>query len=141
MDDLADAGALRLADDRAGALGVDALEAAVALGRDRDGVDHGIQAIERATERLGIGDVCAPDVQGRVRQANLPFTVSLFNWRAAEWQAWEVGPGSSIVPDGERYISATGEVRLRYTLDASLGATVREVRLNRLDVTAVGAIR
>jgi hypothetical protein len=45
------------------------------------------------------------------------------------------------VPDGERYISATGEVRLRYTLDASLASTVREVRLNRLDVTAVGAIR
>jgi len=80
-------------------------------------------------------------VQGRVRQANLPFTVSLFNWRAAEWQAWEVGPGSSIVPDGERYISATGDVRLRYLLDASLSSTVREVRLNRLDVTAVGAIR
>jgi hypothetical protein len=80
-------------------------------------------------------------VQGRVRQAQLPFTVSLFNWRAAEWQAWEVGAGSSIVPDGERYISAAGEVRLRYTLDASLSSTVREVRLNRLDVTAVGAIR
>ena len=80
-------------------------------------------------------------VQGRVRQAQLPFTVSLFNWRAAEWQAWEVGAGSSIVPDGERYISAAGEVRLRYMLDASLGATVREVRLNRLDVTAVGSIQ
>ena len=80
-------------------------------------------------------------IQGRVRQAQLPFTVSLFNWRAAEWQAWEVGAGSSIVPDGERYISAAGEVRLRYMLDASLGSTVREVRLNRLDVTAVGSIR
>ena len=71
----------------------------------------------------------------------MPFTVSLYNWRAAEWQAWEVGAGSSIVPDGERYISAAGEVRLRYTLDASLSTTVREVRLNRLDVTAVGAIK
>jgi hypothetical protein len=80
-------------------------------------------------------------VQGRVRQAQLPFTASLFNWRAAEWQAWEVGAGSSIVPDGERYLSAAGEVRLRYTLDASLASTVREVRLNRLDITAVGAIR
>ncbi|HEX8969546.1 MAG TPA: hypothetical protein VF937_16805, partial [Chloroflexota bacterium] len=80
-------------------------------------------------------------VQGRVRQADVPFTVSLFNWRAAEWQAWEVGPGSSIVPDGDRYVSAAGGVRLRYTLDASLASTVREVRLNRLDVTAVGAIR
>jgi hypothetical protein len=52
-----------------------------------------------------------------------------------------VGPGTSIVPDGERYVSAAGEVRMRYTLDASLASTVREVRLNRLDVTAVGAIR
>jgi hypothetical protein len=80
-------------------------------------------------------------VQGRVRQADMPFTVSLFNWRAAEWQAWEVNSGSSIVPDGDRYISAAGEIRLRYTLDASLASTVREVRLNRLDVTAVGAIK
>jgi hypothetical protein len=30
---------------------------------------------------------------------------------------------------------------MRYTLDAALASTVREVRLNRLDVTAVGAIR
>jgi hypothetical protein len=87
--------------------------------------------------RLNIDGV----IQGRVRQANLPFTVSLFNWRAAEWQAWEVSAGSSVVPDGARYISATGDVRLRYTLDAALAPTVREVRLNRLDVTAVGAIR
>src|SRR5438105_100030 len=80
-------------------------------------------------------------VQGRVKQTDVPFTVSLFNWRAAEWQAWEVGSGSSIVPNGDRYVSAAGEIRLRYTLDASLAATVREVRLNRLDVTAVGAIK
>lgn len=80
-------------------------------------------------------------VQGRVRQPQLPFTVSLFNWRAAEWQPWEVQPGSSVIPDGLRYVSAAGEVRLRYTVDANLGASVREVRLNRLDVTAVGAIR
>jgi len=87
--------------------------------------------------RLNIDGV----VQGRVKQTDVPFTVSLFNWRAAEWQAWEVGAGSSIVPDGDRYVSAAGEVRLRYLLDASLSSTVREVRLNRLDVTAVGAIR
>jgi hypothetical protein len=80
-------------------------------------------------------------VQGRVRQADMPFTVSLFNWRSAEWQAWEVSDGSSIVPNGDRYVSAAGEIRLRYTLDASMASTVREVRLNRLDVTAVGAIR
>jgi hypothetical protein len=80
-------------------------------------------------------------VQGKARQPQVPFTVMLFNWRSAEWQAWEVGPGTSIVPEGDRYISAAGEIRLRYTLAAELSATVREVRLNRLDVTAVGAIR
>src|SRR5207302_1405952 len=62
-------------------------------------------------------------ITGRVRSQQIPFTVSLFNWRAAEWQAWEVGAGSCIVPDGERYISATGEVRLRYMLDAGLAST------------------
>jgi hypothetical protein len=87
--------------------------------------------------RLNIDGV----VTGRVRQTQMPFTVWMFNWRSAEWQAWEVGPGTSIVPDGDRYVSAAGEVRVRYTLDASLQSSVREVRLNRLDVTAVGAIR
>jgi hypothetical protein len=87
--------------------------------------------------RLNIDGV----ITGRVRQTQMPFTVWLFNWRAAEWQAWEVNAGSSIIPDGDRFISAAGEVRLRYTLDASLSSSVREVRLNRLDVTAVGAIK
>src|SRR5262249_44663038 len=87
--------------------------------------------------RLNIDGV----VQGRVQKAQMPFTVSLFNWRAAEWQAYEVNAGAGIVPDGDRYVSAAGEVRLRYTLDASLASQVREVRLNRLDVTAVGAIK
>lgn len=80
-------------------------------------------------------------VQGKTRQTQVPFTVQLFNWRSAEWQDWEVGSGTSIVPSGERYVSAAGEIRLRYTLNASLASSVREVRLNRLDVTAVGAIR
>ncbi len=77
---------------------------------------------------------------GRMRGPSLPFTVSLYNWRAAEWQSWEVQPGSSIVPNGERYVSAAGDVRLRYLLDASLASTVREARLTRLDVTPIGAV-
>ena len=80
-------------------------------------------------------------VTGRVRAQQLPFTVSLFNWRAAEWQAWEVNSGASVIPDGARYISAAGEVRIRYSLDAALGQSVREVRVTRLDVTPVGTIR
>jgi hypothetical protein len=80
-------------------------------------------------------------VQGRLRQTDVPFTVSLFNWRAAEWEPWEVGAGTSMVPDGARYVSAAGEIRMRYTLDASLASSIREVRLNRIDVTAVGAVK
>jgi len=80
-------------------------------------------------------------VQGRVRQTDVPLTVSLFNCPAAEWQAWEVGSGSSIVPSGARHVSAAGEIRLRYPLDASLAATVRGVRLKRLGGTAVGATK
>jgi hypothetical protein len=80
-------------------------------------------------------------VQGRLRQTDLPFTVWLFNWRVAEWEPWEVSSGTSVVPDGLRYVSAAGEIRMRYTLDTALSSTVREVRLNRLDVTAVGAVK
>lgn len=80
-------------------------------------------------------------VAARTRGATVPFTVSLFNWRAAEWQPWEVSSGSSIVPDGERYMSATGEVRMRYLLDAGLSSTVREARITRLDVTPIGVVR
>src|ERR1051326_7825029 len=48
-------------------------------------------------------------VQGRLRQTDLPFTVSLFNWRSAQWEPWEINSGTSIVPDGARYVSAAGE--------------------------------
>ena len=80
-------------------------------------------------------------VTGRTRSQQMPFTVSLFNWRAAEWQSWEVDSGSSVIPGGDRYVSAAGEVRVRYSLDASLQQSVREVRINRLDVTPVGTIQ
>jgi hypothetical protein len=80
-------------------------------------------------------------VAGRTRSQQVPFTVSLFSWRDAEWQAWEVGPGSSIVPDGAKYVSAAGEVRVRYQLDSSLAPSVREARLTRFDVTPVGVVR
>jgi hypothetical protein len=87
--------------------------------------------------RLNIEGVVA----GRTRSQQVPFTVSLFSWRDAEWQAWEVGPGSSIVPNGGKYMSAAGEVRVRYQLDSSLAQSVREARLTRLDVTPVGVVR
>lgn len=70
-----------------------------------------------------------------------PFTVQLYNWRAAEWRAWEVVRGSSIVPEGDRYISAAGDIRMRYVLDSGLNSVVREARINRLDVTPIGTVR
>jgi hypothetical protein len=81
-------------------------------------------------------------IVGRTPRLQQPhFTISLYNWRAAEWQGWEVSNGSSIVPDGDRYISAAGEVRLRYTLDQALTTSVREARLTRLDVSPIGVVR
>lgn len=86
------------------------------------------------------------NVEGRqvgrtLRGRLVPFTISLYNWRAAEWQAWDVQAGSSTVPDGERYLSAAGDVRLRYTLDSGLAGTIRETQLTRLDATPVGVVR
>lgn len=79
------------------------------------------------------------NMRGRVPQP--PFTVSLFNWRAAEWQGWEVRSGPNIVPDGARFVSAAGDIRLRYVLDPNQTPDVREARINRLDVTPVGIVR
>jgi hypothetical protein len=78
---------------------------------------------------------------GRTRAATAPFTISVFNWPGAQWDNFEVGPGTSIVPDGPKYLSAAGEVRLRYTLDGGPGNVIREARITRLDVTPVGEVR
>ena len=76
----------------------------------------------------------------RVPQA--PLTVSLFNWQAAEWQTWEVKPGANSIPEGERYLSAVGEVRARFSVEQqSAQSTIREAQLSRFDVTLLGMVR
>jgi len=77
-------------------------------------------------------------VQGRVRRPTCHLRCRCSTGAPPNGRPGRSAPVVASCPDGERYISATGEVRLRYTLDASLASTVREVRLNRLDVTAVG---
>ena len=61
VHELPDARALGLADDRAGALGVRAFEAAVPLGGDGDRVEDRVDAVERASQRRRIGHVDRPD--------------------------------------------------------------------------------
>lgn len=75
------------------------------------------------------------------RQAQPPFTVSVFNWRQSRWDPWEVYSGSSIVPEPERYLSAVGEIRVRYALESNPNSPLRETRFTRFDVTPVGAVR
>lgn len=68
-------------------------------------------------------------------------TVSLFNWQAATWQDWSVAQEGSSIPSPQQYLSPTGDVRLRFAVDASLADTVQAVRLSRLDVTPIGAVQ
>ncbi len=77
---------------------------------------------------------------GRFPTPPSSFTISLYNWRDGEWQSWEMGAGTSVVPDGARYVSAAGDVRLRYLVDASLAPAIREIRVTRLDVTPTGIV-
>jgi hypothetical protein len=63
--------------------------------------------------------------------------VSLFNWRSGEWQDWELGGRTAQVPEPERFVSATGDVRLRFHIDNSLSTQVRQVNVTRLDVTPI----
>ncbi len=79
-------------------------------------------------------------VAGRGQLAPARFTIALYSWKDGEWQNWQVGPGTSVVPDGSRYVSAGGDLRLRYMADASLAPAVREIRVTRLDVTPTGVV-
>ena len=75
------------------------------------------------------------------RQPVLPFTINVFNWRQSKWDPWEVYPGSSILPEPDRYISAVGEIRVRYSLETNPSSPLKEARFTRFDVTPVGVVR
>lgn len=84
-------------------------------------------------------------IEGRLRgagQATAPLgDVSLFNWRTAEWDEYSVKFGLQTITSPLRYISGTGDVRLRYTFRPAGGASVTAVDISRLDVRPVGVMR
>ncbi len=86
------------------------------------------------------------NVEGRISgrgaaQRNGPGRVSLLNWREGEWQEFEVAFGPNAIPQPERYVSAGGEVRVRYLFPAQQGPGPSSISLSRFDLSAWGVAR
>lgn len=67
--------------------------------------------------------------------------VSLYNWQLAEWEDRIVGFGRNLVKDASPYVSATGDVRVRYTFKPPPDSGLTGVSFSRFDVTASGFMR
>ena len=67
--------------------------------------------------------------------------VALYNWRSAEWEDRIVGFGRNLVKDPAPYISAVGDVRVRYTFKPPSDSGATGVSFSRFDVTAAGLMR
>jgi hypothetical protein len=67
--------------------------------------------------------------------------VALYNWRAAEWEDRIVGFGRNLVNDPGPYVSAAGDVRVRYTFKPPPDSGASGVSFSRFDVTASGLMR
>jgi hypothetical protein len=61
--------------------------------------------------------------------------LSFFDWRAASWRDWEAHFGETRVDLPARFISAGGDIRVRYTLDPPSGSSINQIRLSRFDLT------
>jgi hypothetical protein len=85
------------------------------------------------------------NIDGRLRGAagasNLLGEVSLFNWRTAEWEDRVVGFGRNLVRDVAPYVSAAGDIRVRYTFKPPPDTAATGVSFSRFDVTASGLMR
>ena len=67
--------------------------------------------------------------------------ISIFNWQRAEWEDRTVGFGRNLVKDASPYVSATGDVRVRYTFKAPPDTAATGVSFSRFDVTASGLMQ
>lgn len=67
--------------------------------------------------------------------------VSLYNWQRSEWEDRIVGFGRNLVRDMAPYVSATGDVRVRYTFKPPPDTNATGVSFTRFDVTASGLMR
>jgi hypothetical protein len=85
------------------------------------------------------------NIDGRLR--GVPGTpsvlgeVSLYNWQRAEWEDRIVGFGRNLVRDVAPYVSATGDIRVRYTFKTPPDTSATGVSFTRFDVTASGLMR
>jgi hypothetical protein len=67
--------------------------------------------------------------------------VSIYNWRLGEWEERSVSFGRNLVRDVHSFVSASGDVRLRFTFRPPPDSGVSGVMFSRLDVTASGLMR
>lgn len=67
--------------------------------------------------------------------------VSLYNWQRSEWEDRIVGFGRNLVRDLAPYVSANGDVRVRYTFKPPPDTSATGVSFTRFDVTASGLMR
>jgi len=67
--------------------------------------------------------------------------VSLYNWRHAEWEDRVIGFGRNLVANASPYVSATGDVRVRFTFKPQADSGITGVSFSRFDVTASGLMR
>jgi hypothetical protein len=67
--------------------------------------------------------------------------VSLYNWQRAEWEDRIVGFGRNLVRDVAPYVSAAGDIRVRYTFKPPPDTSATGVSFTRFDVTASGLMR
>ena len=85
------------------------------------------------------------NIDGRLRGVpGTPSTlgeVSLYNWQRAEWEDRIVGFGRNLVRDVAPYVSATGDIRVRYTFKSPPDTSATGVSFSRFDVTASGLMR
>lgn len=85
------------------------------------------------------------NIDGRLRGApgspSVLGEVSLYNWQKAEWEDRIVGFGRNLVRDVAPYVSATGDIRVRYTFKPPPDTSATGVSFTRFDVTASGLMR
>jgi hypothetical protein len=67
--------------------------------------------------------------------------ISIFNWQRAEWEDRTVAFGRNLVKDALPYVSATGDVRFRYTFKPPPDTAATGVSFSRFDVTASGLMQ
>jgi hypothetical protein len=61
--------------------------------------------------------------------------LSFFDWRAASWRDWEAHFGDTRLDVPARFISAGGDIRVKYTFDPPSGTSLTQVRLSRFDIS------